>query len=260
MNVRSCTFGALVIWGLLFATQVNGKPTESNSLLIMSMPASENNTFSEQDSDKPSKPQIVSAYFDEVWNDSYQDLDYNESVFHFSFSCGDLDVSKCQICVYSGPLTWETIDKLGGAVIYDADFESYKDNVWTYKMTGITWGEFFQIGIYSNSIWGGWSDLRLSTDYLSEDFIKKINENFDNILSIDEIGNDEIKFIHDTQTISFTGNISNVSSISLLDIWGRTVYQQYNADQINTSALPHGIYILHITPGSGNPIVHKLIL
>lgn len=257
MNVRSCTFGTLVIWGLLFATQANGKPTESNSLLIMSMPASENNTSTEQDSDKSSKPQIVSAYFDEVWNDSYQDLDYNESVFHFSFSCGDLDVSKCAICYTSWPLDRESAQW----VISFAEFESHTNGIWTYKLNGLSWGEYFRIIIYTYSMQEICSDeILLTTDYLSEECIRKINENFDNILSLDEIQNDKINFTLNSQTISFTGNISNVSSISLLDIWGRTVYQQYNADQINTSSLPHGIYILHITPGSGNPIVHKLIL
>lgn len=261
MSARFSIFLSLIISCLPFSSQANDIPTESTSALILLNSVPDNYTLSETDADKPSKPQIVSAYFDEVWNDSYQDLDYNESVFHFSFTCGDFDVSKCLICVYSGPYTWDMIDEVKAtSVTYCAEFESSIDNIWTYKMTGITWGEFFQIGIYNDSIGGGWSDLRLSTDYLSEDCISKINEYFDNILSVDEIKNDDIGFNLGSNSISFSGNVSDISSISLIDISGRTVCRQHNAEQINISSLSHGIYILYITTESGTPIIHKIII
>lgn len=237
-----------------FVSQANIQLTESKSTGIMS------NAVPVDNSNNVTKPQIVSAYFDEVWNDTYQDLDYDESVFHFSFTCGDFDVAKCIICIFNGPCTWETINKVGDNYAYPTEFESFEDGVWTFKMVGITWGEFFYIGIHDGSKWGGWSDWRLSTDYLSDDFIKKINESFDNILSIDEIGNDEIGFVKDAQTISFTGDASRISRVSLLNISGVMVHQQSNSEPINTSFCSNGVYILVINTHFGESIVHKIIL
>lgn len=82
----------------------------------------------------------------------------------------------------------------------------------------------------------------------------------DELLSVTEIGNKSISLYPNPANDFVTIEGAEAAEVQIFNTLGQSVKTFHNTNQLNTSNLPEGVYLLHITSTDGNTFTNRLII